>query len=209
MTWAPSGRNGTTLVFEEQAKVDMRVVHPGDVKKMLLKQARMVYGKKWHEYEVLKEGVWAGADPSYALKKDNDAWTVKHRHVVGKLVVEGGCVQNRLYDTSLVGRVEVWRLQQRRYGKAQAVPLSVMEESEKLDPRMVGEVGIEGYNFEGGLEVVERQLEEELLDGPQVGIRKTQTVGACQPTDSETTLPPMALCSEFWAGWCACGWSVV
>ena len=77
-------------------------------------------------------------------------------------------MQNRSYDTLLVGRVEVWRLQQRRYGKAQAVPLSVMEESEKLDPRMVGEVGIEGHNIEGGLEVAERQLEEELLDGPQV-----------------------------------------
>ena len=91
MTWASSDRNVTTLVFEEQVKVDVRVVRPRDVKKMLLKQARMVNWKKWaakHEYEELKEGVWAGADPSYALKNDSDAWTVKHRHVVSKLVVE-------------------------------------------------------------------------------------------------------------------------
>ena len=61
MTLAPSGRNGTTLIFEEQAKVDMRVVRPRDVKKMLLKQARMVCWKRLsakHEYDELKEGVW-------------------------------------------------------------------------------------------------------------------------------------------------------
>ena len=47
-----------TLLFERQVAVDMRVVCPQDVKKMLLKQARMVYWKKLaakHEHEKLKE----------------------------------------------------------------------------------------------------------------------------------------------------------
>ena len=45
-----------TLLFE-----GMIVVSSQDVKKVLLKQARMVYWKKWaakHEYEELKEGLW-------------------------------------------------------------------------------------------------------------------------------------------------------
>ena len=49
-----------TLMFEGQVAVDMRVVCHQDVKKMLLKQANMFYGKKWaakHEREELKEEV--------------------------------------------------------------------------------------------------------------------------------------------------------
>ena len=45
-----------TLLFEGQVVVDMRVVCPYDVKKILLKQTRMVYWKKWaakHEHEEL------------------------------------------------------------------------------------------------------------------------------------------------------------
>ena len=34
-----------TLMFEEQEAVDMRVICPQDVKKMLVKQTRMVYWK--------------------------------------------------------------------------------------------------------------------------------------------------------------------
>ena len=33
--------------FEEQAAVDMRVVCPQDVKKMLVRQARKIYWKGW------------------------------------------------------------------------------------------------------------------------------------------------------------------
>ena len=46
------------LMFQEQVAVDMRVVCPRDVRKMLLEQARKVYGKKWapkRESEELKE----------------------------------------------------------------------------------------------------------------------------------------------------------
>ena len=59
-----------TLLFEGQVVVDMRVVCPQDVMKMLLKQAKMVYCKKWatkHECEELREGVWF---PSFAAQKD-------------------------------------------------------------------------------------------------------------------------------------------
>ena len=47
------------LLFEAQVTVDMRRVCPQDVKKMLLKQARMVCSMRWaakHEYEELEEG---------------------------------------------------------------------------------------------------------------------------------------------------------
>ena len=50
-----------TLLFEVQVAVDMRLVCPQDVKKMLLKLARMACWKKWaakHECGELKEGVW-------------------------------------------------------------------------------------------------------------------------------------------------------
>ena len=61
-----------TLLFEEQVAVDMRVVCPQDVKKMLLKQGRMVYWKTWAAK--LESGVEgrsvAAANPSFAAKKD-------------------------------------------------------------------------------------------------------------------------------------------
>ena len=73
--------------------VDMRVVCPQDVMKMLLKQARMVDWKKSaakSEHEELKGGV--SLDPIQAMlrRKINDVWTDKHRKVTRKLVVEGG-----------------------------------------------------------------------------------------------------------------------
>ena len=61
-----------TSLSEVQVAVDMSVVCPQNVKKMLLKQARMVYWKKWaakHGCEEPKEGV-TGTNPSYAAKKD-------------------------------------------------------------------------------------------------------------------------------------------
>ena len=82
-----------TLVFEEQVVVDMSVVCPQDVKKMLLKQASPVNWKNWaakHEHEELKEGVWLGWVPAFLRRKTNKARTARHRSVVRKLVVEGG-----------------------------------------------------------------------------------------------------------------------
>ena len=38
-----------TLIFEGQARVDMRYVCPKNVKKMLLGQARSTYWRKWAE----------------------------------------------------------------------------------------------------------------------------------------------------------------
>ena len=87
-----------TLPFEGQVAVGMRVVCLQDVKKMLLKQARMVYRKKWaakHECEELQEGVWL--EPIQAMPWRR-TWTDKHRHVMRKLVVDAGWVQKRLYD---------------------------------------------------------------------------------------------------------------
>ena len=80
-----------TLFFEGQVAVDMRVACPQDVKKMLLKQARMVYWKKWaakHECEELKEGVWLEPIQALLRRQTNEAWTDKHRNVTRKLVVK-------------------------------------------------------------------------------------------------------------------------
>ena len=55
-----------TLMFEEQVKVDMRVVCPQDVRMMLLKHARMAYWKKRaanHECEELQERSVDGQAP--------------------------------------------------------------------------------------------------------------------------------------------------
>ena len=41
----------------------------------------------------------AGAIQAMLRRKTNEAWTDKPRHVTRKLVVEGGLVQKRLYDT--------------------------------------------------------------------------------------------------------------
>ena len=53
--------------------VDKRVVCPRDVKKVLLKQARMIQWRRWaakHECEELKERVRLEPVPSHAAKKD-------------------------------------------------------------------------------------------------------------------------------------------
>ena len=74
----------------------MKVVCPQDVKKMLLKQARMAYWKRWaakHECEELKEGVWLERIQAMRRRKTNETWTDKHRNVTRKLVVwkQVGC----------------------------------------------------------------------------------------------------------------------
>ena len=90
-----------TLLFERQVAVDMRVVCPQDVKKILLKHARMVHGKRWaakQECEELTERVWREPIQALLRRKTNAAWTDKHCNVMRKLVVEGGWAQKRLYD---------------------------------------------------------------------------------------------------------------
>ena len=50
-----------TLIFQGEARIDMRYVCPKDVKKVVVQKARSVCWKKWaakHEYEDLKEGIW-------------------------------------------------------------------------------------------------------------------------------------------------------
>ena len=61
-----------TLLFEGQVAVDMSVVWPHDVKRMLLEQAKMVFWNKWtatHECEELKRRSLAGANPRDAAKE--------------------------------------------------------------------------------------------------------------------------------------------
>ena len=78
----------------------------------------------------------------------------------------------------------VSRLQQaRRHGETWTEPLSDMERSQEPNPRGIVEMGAVGQDIEGGLGVAERknvaqlegrQLEEEPLDGLQVGIGEIQ-----------------------------------
>ena len=78
----------------------MRVC-PQDVKKKLLKQARMVHRPQWAakpECEELKEGVWLGAIQALLRRKTDEVWTDMHHTVMRKLVVEGGWVLKKMYD---------------------------------------------------------------------------------------------------------------
>ena len=62
-----------TLICEEQVKVDMSLVCPPDVKKMLLEQTRTAYWWKWaakHECEELNEG--ARLRPIQAMPRRKD-----------------------------------------------------------------------------------------------------------------------------------------
>ena len=66
-------QQGHTLLFEEQVAVDMIMVCPQDVGKMLLEQARMVHWKKWAAEERVRGvegGSVAGTNPSYVAKND-------------------------------------------------------------------------------------------------------------------------------------------
>ena len=111
----------------EQLAVDMRVVCPQDVKKMLLKQARRVHWKKWaakHKCEELKEGTWMEPIQAMLQRKTNDVWTDKHRHVTRELVVGGGWVQKRSHDIGWSDEKKVSRMYQRRkHGEAQIISL--------------------------------------------------------------------------------------
>ena len=74
-----------TLLFEGQVVVDMRVVWPQDGMKMLLKQARLAYWKKWaskHEHEELKEEVWSDPIQAMLRRKTREVWTEKQQHRV-------------------------------------------------------------------------------------------------------------------------------
>ena len=77
----------------------MRYVGPQDVKKMLLQQARTAYWNRWaakHEDEESKEGIWL--QPALALLRKKEDWTEKQRNVARKLLLEGVCVQKKLYE---------------------------------------------------------------------------------------------------------------
>ena len=124
--------------------LDMRVVCPQDVKKMFVKRPRMVCWKRWaakHECEGLKDGVWLEPTQPVLRRKTNEVWTDKHRHATRKLVVEGGWVQTRLYDTGWSDEKKCRGCnREKKHREAQAVPLSVREGSWEPDPKMIGEM---------------------------------------------------------------------
>ena len=92
-------------LFEDGIIVDMKVACAQDVKKMLRRQAKEVVEKRWatkHEYEELTDGVWVEPLQALPIRKTNQKRTAKHVNVARKLIVEGGCTQQRLYDLWLV-----------------------------------------------------------------------------------------------------------
>ena len=55
-------------------------------------------GAAKHDNEELKEGIWLEPALALMLKKTKEEWTEKHRNVARKLILEGGWVQQRLFD---------------------------------------------------------------------------------------------------------------
>ena len=51
-----------------------------------------------HEHEELKAGVWLEPDPALLRKKVWKDRTEKHRNVAGKMFLEGGWTQKKLFD---------------------------------------------------------------------------------------------------------------
>ena len=65
--------------------MDVRVVCSQDVKKMLLRQARMVHWKRWaaeHKCEKLKDAAWLESVKALLRRETNDLWTDKHRNAM-------------------------------------------------------------------------------------------------------------------------------
>ena len=55
-------------------------------------------GRKQHEHEELKAGVWLEPDPALLRKKVWKDRTEKHRNVARKMFLEGGWTQKKLFD---------------------------------------------------------------------------------------------------------------
>ena len=90
------------FLFEEGVIVDMKVVCPQDVKKMLKGPAKEVDGKRWatkHECEEFQKRR-CGKEPLKALlaRTINPKWTTKHAIDAKKPIVEEGSTQKRLCD---------------------------------------------------------------------------------------------------------------
>ena len=101
------------LMFEGQETVDVRVVCPQDVKKMLRRQTTTVYWRRWpakHECEELKEGV--SLDPIQAMLrwKINDEWTEKHRKCDAKACCGRRLGAEKIRRCRLVKRKEMCRI---------------------------------------------------------------------------------------------------
>ena len=84
-----------------------------------------------HEWEELKQGVWLEPIQAMLRRKTDEAWTDKHRNILRKLVVEGGSVQKRLFDTGWSDEKEVLEAvtMKKARNSIGCVPLSVVERS--------------------------------------------------------------------------------
>ena len=66
---------------------------------------RSTYWKKWaakHENVEMKEGVWLEPASALLRKKAKERWTDKHRNTTRKMLLEGGWVQQRLFNHYLI-----------------------------------------------------------------------------------------------------------
>ena len=85
--------------------------------------------------DMSKGGVWLERIPAMRRWKTSDLWTEKHLNVVRRMVVEGGRVWQRMYDTGWPDEKR-WRGCNKKEGteEKKAISLSVMDRSQEPDP---------------------------------------------------------------------------
>ena len=163
------------MILEGDRKIDMMYVCQKDVKKMLVQKARSVCWKKWaakHWYEEFQKGIWL--EPALALlrKKTKEDWTEKHRNVARKWVLEGGRVQQRLFDTGWSDESKCQACHKEKgTEKTQALPLPRMVRSQTGDSTSFQEAGAKSKNFKEGVDVAKRYVESMRLGSGAAGLR--------------------------------------
>ena len=122
----------------------MRYVCPKDVKKMLLKQARSFYWKKW----AAKHGNLVGACSSFAAQEDKGRLDGKASKCCEENIFRREISAEQTLRSWLVGHQPMSSLPQGgRHRKAQALPLPRMVRSKTGVPRGFQEVGPKSKNL--------------------------------------------------------------
>ena len=199
----------------------MGYVCPKDVKKMLLQRARTVYWKKWaakHEIEELKEGVWL--EPALALsrKKTKGDWTEKHRNVARKMLLEGGRVQQRLFDFGWSNERECQAChktkgteKRRLYycPEPHEIRIEIPEAFRKWE--QTAKTSKKEWKWHKGI-VVHLLSESQWNRATSVsesGSPRNTKAGVCHWRASRAMWPRTAPCEERAGQWGACWWAVV
>ena len=182
-----------TLILQGDRNIDIRCVSPKDLKKMPMQQA----GK--HEFEELKEGA-SWLEPALALlrKKTKRDWTEKQRNVARKLVLEGGWVQQRLFDIGCRMKVNVKLATEKKAQKSTGSTIARMARDEGFQRR--SESGSKKPKLQrksgSGKEVSSRTLSVKAngTEGMQKWESEKQKAGTCQQRATRVMLLLTAPC---------------